>query len=88
MTKVHGLLNFDNLKILIDKTSANAASVQLDLGGGANGHLGLVKTPLEYTHINIIPYVRHVNPAALNIPTGTSQHESTQLLLKHKEQKN
>ena len=79
LTKVHGPLNYDNLKVLIDETSANAASVQSDLGGGANSHLGLVKTALEYTHVNVTPYVRHVNPAPLNIPTGTSQHESTRL---------
>ena len=88
LTKVCGPLNYDNLKVLIDETGANAASVQSDLGGGANGRLGLVITVLEYIYVNVIPYVRHVNPAALNIPTGTSQHESTQLLLEHKEHQN
>ena len=56
-TKFHGPLNYDILKVLIDETSANTASVQSDLGGGANGHLGLVKTLLDYIYVSAIPYV-------------------------------
>lgn len=55
LIKVHSPLNYEVLKVLIDKISTNAASVQSDLGGGANGHLGLVKTALDYTHVSSIP---------------------------------
>ena len=48
-----------------------------DLGGGVNGHLGLLLTPAEYTIFSPIPYVRPLHPEALNIPLGTTQHEST-----------
>ena len=52
---------------------ANSTSVSTDLGGGMNGHLGLVPTPEEYTHVVPIPYVRLLQQGALNIPLGTIQ---------------
>ena len=68
LTKVHGALDYVTLKILEKEVAANAASIQSDLGGGQNGHLGLVKSPAAYTNICATPYVRHINPGHLNIP--------------------
>ena len=86
LTKVHGPLNYLALKTLKDEIKTNAASIHSDLGGGANGHLGLVLTPEEYAFISITPYVRHLNPPNLNIAPGTAQHESFRLREDHKEQ--
>ena len=45
LTKITGRPNYQLLKKLKDELMANAASVQSNLGGGANGHLGLVLNP-------------------------------------------
>ena len=87
LTKVHGALDYPILIVLEKELAANAASTQSDLGVGQNGHLGLIKSPTAYTNICATPYVRHINLGHLNIPVGASQHESTRMLLDHKEQK-
>ena len=63
----------------------NAAQVTSDLGGGANGHLGLVLTPAEYIHVSGIPYVRPVHPGAIHIAAGTPQHETNRRREDHKD---
>ena len=42
LTKITGQPTFVALRIVKNKLKENAASVPSDLGGGANGHLGLV----------------------------------------------
>ena len=63
----------------------NAASVPTDLGGGANGHLGLLLTDVEYHSVNATAYVRPVHPGILVIPLGITQHKSTRLTNEHEE---
>ena len=65
---------------------ANATSVSTDLGGGANGNLGLMVIPVEYINTPVIPYVRSIHPGVLNVPPGTTQHESTRLRDEFKEE--
>ena len=62
---------------------ANAAQVTSDLGGGANGHIGLVLTPAEYLHVSALPYVKPVHPGTLHITVGTPQHETNRLREDH-----
>lgn len=64
---------------------ANATQVTIDLDGGANGHLGLVLTPAECTHVCAFPYVKPVHPGTLNIAAGTTQHKATRLKEEHKD---
>ena len=85
LTKIHGSLDHPQITRLIKETRANAASVHSELGGGANGHLGLVEDPVKYAIVSQIPYVRHIHPPPLNIPVGASQHAATRMLLEHKE---
>ena len=87
LTKCEGKLSFPILKKIKDEIKCNAASVYSELGGGAHGHLGLVLTDTEYAHVSAIPYVRSTMPAALNIPLGTTAHESLRLRENHKEEK-
>ena len=87
LTKCEGKLSFPILKKIKDEIKCNAASVYSELGGGAHGHLGLVLTVTEYAHVSAIPYVRSTMPAALNIPLGTTAHESLRLREDHKASK-
>ena len=87
LTKCEGKLSFPILKKIKDEIKCNAASVYSELGGGAHGHLGLVLTVTEYAHVSATPYVRSTMPAALNIPLGTTAHESLRLRENHKEEK-
>ena len=86
LTKIHEQPTYASLKIIKDKLKANATQVPSDLGGGANGHLGLVLTPPEYTLVDPTPYVRPIHPGTLIIPVGTTQHESQRLREAHKEE--
>ena len=85
LTKIHGSLDHPQITRLIKETRANAASVHSELGGGANGHLGLVEDPVKYVIVSPMSYVRHIHPPPLNIPVGASQHAATRMLLEHKE---
>ena len=71
------------LRKLKTELMRNASSVPSDLGGGANGHLGLLLTAPEYQPVNAIAYVRPVHPGILVIPPGTTQHETTRLTAEH-----
>ena len=85
LTRIHGQPTYPSLKIIKDEMKANASSVQSDLGGGANGHLGLILTQLEYSSVSPVDYIRPIHPGAIVIPPGTTQHESTRLREEHKE---
>jgi hypothetical protein len=67
LTKVHGEPTYESLQEIKDEIKANAASVESELGGGVNGHLGLVLTPEEYTRVNDTAYVRPIQPQVLEI---------------------
>ena len=85
LTKIQGSLDYPQLQTLINETRANAASVLSELGGGANGHLGLVEDPIKYATVSAIPYIRHVNPIPLVIPLNATQHAANRLLLENTE---
>ena len=57
LTQILGPLNYRVLKILKDELKSNASCVDSNLGGGANGHLGLILTLLQYTLVSTTPYV-------------------------------
>ena len=85
LTKVHGILDYASLKIIKDELKSNATSIHSNLGGGANGHLGLIMDPIEYVLLLQIPYTRPLHPTPLIIVPGTTQHESNRLRDDHKE---
>ena len=70
LTKIHSRPKFDNLKVIKNELKTNGSSVTTDLGGGLNGHVGIVTTPSEYSLVSIIPYVRPVHPGSLVLPNG------------------
>ena len=86
LSKIHGEPNFVMLRKLKTELMQNASSVPSDLGGGANGHLGLLLTSLEYQCVSAVAYVRPVHPGILVIPHPCTQHETTRLTTEHKQQ--
>ena len=59
LTKIHGALDYPILKVLKKEVAANAASIQSDLGGGQDGHLGFIKSPTAYTNVCATPYTTY-----------------------------
>ena len=70
LTKIHGRPMYENLKVVKNELTTNSSTVSSSLGGGRNGHTGLVLSPQEYTMVSATPYVRPLNPGALVLPTG------------------
>ena len=79
LTKIQRQSTHVTLRIIKDEMKSNATSVSTDLGGGANGHFGLMLTPVEYINASVIPYVRPIHPGVLHVPPRTMHHKSTRL---------
>ena len=86
LSKVSGRPTYESLKKVKDELKTNASTVSSDLGGGANGHLGLVLTDVEYTFVSATPYVKPVHPGQLVIPPGTTNYVATSMKEDHKEE--
>ena len=85
LTKVTGKPSFASLKTIKNELKSNAGKVQCELGGGNNGHLGLVLTDTEYALVSpTVPYVRpgHPGPVA---PVGTTQIQNTNMRAQYNE---
>ena len=79
LTMIHGEPTTAGLLTLRNEVKANAMTVHTTLGGGANGHLGLVMDVLAYALIpGTRPYVRPVHPGALTIPNNATQYQIAQ----------
>ena len=74
LTKILGALNYPILKKLKDEVKVNAASIFSELGGGQNGHLGLVSTPTEYAQVSSVPYDRLTQPKRPTISSAMADH--------------
>ena len=83
-TKIHGRPSFLQLRKLETELTVNAANIQCEVGGGAHGYLGLIKSPANYATIAPgTPFVMPAQPAILQIPAGTTGHESFRLQQEH-----
>ena len=88
LTKISGQPDYELLKLIKDELKANAGSVPSNLGGGTNGHLGLVLTDVEYSTVSPTPYIRPTHPGPLVIPVGppaVPQYLRTEMREDHKE---
>ena len=74
LTKIHGESDFFSLKRLKNQIKANFASVNTDLGGGRNGHLGLGLTVAEYVSVSQTAYIQPVYPGPV-ATVGATPHE-------------
>jgi hypothetical protein len=63
LTKVHaGLPTYESLQTLHTELKANAGSVPSTLGGGQNGHLGLLLSAVRYaTLTHTVPWTQPGN---------------------------
>ena len=68
LRKIVGNPTFLDLQILKKQVKANAASVPSTLGGGNNGHLGLVSDATTYARVSDTAYIRPTLPPALEAP--------------------
>ena len=71
LTKVHSVPDYGLLREIKNELKSNSSKVQCDLGGGDDGHLGLVLTDAEYTSVNAKAYIRPVHPGDL-VQTGAT----------------
>ena len=58
LTKIHGEPSYKTLQELKNQLKGNTSGITSDLGGGVNGHLGLVCTANEYLNVDHTAYVR------------------------------
>ena len=78
LIKITARPTYPSLKTIKNELKANAGNVQCELGGGANGHLGLVLTDAEHALVSATPYVRPTHPGPV-APVGTTQIQNTNL---------
>jgi hypothetical protein len=88
LTPISGEPTYEALQEMKDQLKSNAATITTSLGGGQNGHLGLILTPTEYARISPThPYVpMTTQPGILEVPQGTTAHETARLTRNHDEQ--
>ena len=87
LTPIRGEPKNDTLQVLINECMANSQTVHSNLGGGANGHLGLVLMPAKYAVVAPgTPYVRPVFPGPLVIPPATTNQQAQMLREQHQEE--
>eukprot|EP00957_Ditylum_brightwellii_P111134 8473995-Ditylum_brightwellii.AAC.1 len=86
LSKIHGELTTSALLILRNEVRSNAQSINMTLGGGANGHLGLVCDVSTYSStLGTTPYIRPANPGSLAIPGGATEFQIAHARNQHQE---
>ena len=84
VTKIHGRPTYLQLRKLEKELTTNASKVQSELGGGAHGHLGMIKSVEAYEEIAPgTPYHFPPQPAPLVVPPNTTQHQIFTLQQQH-----
>ena len=85
VTKVHGQPTSNDLDILEEELIAIAASIPSALGGGMNGHAGMLLADADYaTMAPGTPFVPPVNPGVY--PAGVTAASRSRMEAEHKEQ--
>jgi hypothetical protein len=86
LPKIDNEPTFEDIQVKNHLLNANAISIPSMAGGGANGHLGIIMTQVEYAVISASPWVKPFNPNAIHIiPTGTNDVDAAQLARIHAE---
>ena len=88
LSRVIGEPSTASLITLLNEIKSNAMSVHSDLGGGENGHLGLVVSANTYQTLvpGATPYRRPRNPGRFVIEGRETQHQIAQHRAEHAEQ--
>ena len=85
VTKIHGQPTYESLQQLYNELKSNAGSIPSSLGGGADGHLGLILDPRQYAHISQYPYIRPLFPGPLYVPPNIVPEMVMMMHNQHKE---
>ena len=87
LTRIIGEPTTATLITLLNQVRSNAQSVNTSLGGGENGHLGLVCSPETYATLvpGDTPYERPVNPGELQLEGTETQYQIAQRNREHVE---
>ena len=87
LTRIIGEPTTATLITLHTQVKANAQSINSPLGGGENGHLGLVCSPEAYATLvpGNNPYIRPQNPGRLLIIGTETQYQIAQRKEEHRE---
>ena len=88
LTRIFGRPTFNSIKKLEDELKANAQGVYSPLGGGENGHLGLVVNPLLYIAVSQTPFVTPPTPRPHVILPNEPPHMAIQRLAQHANNQN
>jgi hypothetical protein len=73
LTKIHGDPTYTGLAKLEREIKANGKSAPSTLGGGSQGHLGLVSSPQSYDRVSPgVPFTRPVLLVLLNLANSTA----------------
>ena len=76
-TRINGEPDYPNLNTLYKQLKANAKSIHSPLGGGSNGHQGMIMTPIAYARIpGAVAWQQPEYPGTINIPVNATQHQS------------
>ena len=87
-TPICGEPTYESLKLLHNEIKINAQSIPTQLGGGNNGHLGLVLTVSDYQLVTPVMYFRPVNPGLFQIDTNLDAESNALLRLQHQDRLN
>lgn len=79
LTKIHSRPTYNDIKVLHHQLKANATSIFSHLGGGTNGHLGLVLSATNYAFISNTPFNCPQPPDPLHIPPNTTRDEADRI---------
>jgi hypothetical protein len=87
LTPIPGEPTYEALQDMKDQLKSNASSVSSPLGGGRNGHLGLILTPEEYARISPTAAYTPLDtePGQLEIPENTNGYNTARLTREHTE---
>ena len=84
ITEVHGQPTNQDIDCLEEELIAVASSIPTRLGGGNNGHAGMLLSAVDYD--NLAPGTPFVNPANRGIyPDGVTNANRSRLEAEHKE---
>ena len=85
VTKVHGQPSNTDIDLLEEELIAIAATVATALGGGNNGHAGMILADAEYAALAPgTPFIQPANPGIY--PDGVTNANRARLEAEHKEQ--
>lgn len=84
LPRIEGEPNYETINELVQILYGNAATLPTTLGGGANGHIGLIMKPTLYETLSDTPYAAPANPGpTAEVPANATAAAREQLRAEH-----